>query len=1057
VLGLIKVRSATYAIPFSHSSTGGATANYSGLTATYTGEWQARASLDPGYHRMDYLMGGPDWVVFEFNTSTGETRLGGQRVVADENLAGNRNASSGAFLFGADLTGSAQVDAGPLLIMEGGIDAQTRLNAVDMLTKLSGAPVANRIGQNTAEAYATMRPNGSLVEAFRPDRPVQLASLTKVLTNYLARKVVTDAMLDQSIQATAQYVVEPTSRVPVVFPGDTFTWRTAFHLSMMVSHNQVTDTIAYHASRIIHGPVAGASITNPGPQIDRFVQHMNDYVLSQGWTEGKFTTPQGRYDSLLTPRHFSSLMHKVNAEDSWLRGVMNTLTYTWSVTRVKPLENEPNPSTGSVTNIVRRDSGGQDLLELAGGKSGDTPAPAIRTISVLWDDPVTGERLATTALNTGEVSADRYELLRQLFDAHKTRYGAPESWSSLDGRTGVEWRSDGGGSYVAAFVSPESSGARLELMPFSRFNDPQPIVQSGNTISVSMNLRSGSAPAGASLHLELELVGGYFSNGSRTVGWSAPATSTWTPFSGSATVRRGGVLLVRAFVEDGDSKTLLWAREAGLTITTPERITYPYAMEVSDFQLQEDVQPLNPADSGGGVGDYSVSVKLPELGETIFSEYGSRYLKGKRSRLTTRFGVVYGTITDVTETDLALLQVENQTEMGALNAYNVSAPPYTGSLGGLIAEYFALIAESAPTFSIDPELGSIPVTAPSWNGELWFYLKQLCMAYDMHLSFKPEGGVHFGRAPGAEVSVLDVSNTVARDDAQRRARSVEVIKYTTSRRRGTLLYPPGGWDDRVEVITVGPGETVTHTLELNASVENWEVPQYTSYVSKDSAELSVFTLVDENGVTVPLDRFKALGGSISFTLNEDRQSFTVRVTAPATFLRDDGRTRITSYSIGSRFGDAGTQYSTLRIIGTGVHVTPETVLINTGLSERETGTEVGATLDNIFVTTWTQVRRLGARLAAAYAGFAPKLSYQVPNAPGTQWGADSAGAVLRGDRMDFRHQSASYSPTGVQIEADYATAHERFEDSVAGMTYSEVDTWTDGLSYADTANRGLKQ
>src|SRR5690606_26700513 len=358
--------------------------------------------------------------------------------------------------------------------------------------------------------------------------------------------------------------------------------------------------------------------------------------------------------------------------------------------------------------------------------------------------------------------------------------------------------------------------------------------------------------------------------------------------------------------------------------------------------------------------------------------------------------------------------------------------------------------------TIDPELGALPITAPSWEGELWFHLKQLCMAYDMQLSFKQEGGVHFGKTPGNGIAALDVSGVTTTNDAQRRARVVEVVKYTTERRENTLLYPPGGWDDGAEVITVGPGETVTHTLELDASVESWDVPQYDSYVAKDTAERSVFTIVDENGATVPLGTFRARGGAISFTLNPDRQSFTVKVTAPATYLRADGRTRITSYSLGSRFGDAGTQYSTLRIIGTGVHVTPETVRINTGLTERETGTEVGATVDNIFVTTWSQVRRLGARLAAAYAGFSPKLSYDVPATPGG-WGDSGAGALLKGSRMDYRHRSSTYTPGGVSVTADYATAHQRFEDSVAGMTYADVDEWTDGLSYGDTASRGLKQ
>lgn len=1057
VIGLVKIQSGSLAVPFSHANASGQFASMAGLQAFGSAGANSFSTSDVGWDVLDFWVQDDVWTVYEFNTASGDVRVGGQRTVADSEAGSNRSSVGSRLLIGLDALNSGSVIHGPLLVMEGGIDDQARANAVDMLTRLSGAPVTNRIGGRTAEAYATTRTNGELVEAFRPDRPVQLASLTKVLTDYLARKVVTDAMLDQSIQATAQYVVEPTSRIPVVYPGDTFTWRTAFHLSMLVSHNQVTDTIAYHASVLLFGPVAGASITNPGPQIDRFVDHMNDYVQSQGWAEGVFTTPQGRGDSILTPRHFSELMHQVNAEDTWLRGVMNALTYDWSVTRINPVEDEPNPSTGTVTNIVRVNSGGQNLIELAGGKTGDTPAPAIRTVSVFWDDPVTGERLVSTALNTGAASADRYELLRQLFTAHKGRYGAPASWSSTDDRTQVEWRSQADGTdYASAFINPEATGSRLALEPFDAYNEPRPIVKSGNSISAGILLRSGNYPAGATMVLELEIVGGYFTDGSSIKRWSIGATTSWVPFTGSGVVKRGGVLQLRAVLEDGDGKTMLWARDASLTVATPEAVTYSYLMDAQDFQLSEDSQPLNPADSAGGVGDYSVTIKKPELGSTIFSEYGTRYLYGKRSRLTTEHGVVHGRIVDASEQSKTSIQVENQTEMGALNVQDVTAPPFTGTLGELITEYFALIAESAPEFTVDESLASLPITAPGWTGELWFHLKQLCQAYDMQLSFKQEGGVHFGPTPNGEVDVTDMVALDESGDPQRLAQFVEVVKYTTQRRTDTLIYPPDGWDDGVEVITVGPGETVVHTLELDTTVESFVEPTPTTYVKKDAVDASVYTIVDENGHTVPTSGFKANGGSISFKLSDDRKSITVRMTAPASYLRADGRTRITSYSLGSRFGDAGTQYSTLRIIGTGVHTSSEVLRIATGLGSGVTGTEVGATVDNPFVTSWGQAGRLGSRVAAAYAGFAPKISYDVPVSE-NGWGAGSTGVLMRGDRMDFRHRSSTYTPGNVSVVADYATAHQRFEGSVPNMSYADVDDWTDGLSYGDTANRGLRQ
>src|SRR5690606_41287032 len=66
---------------------------------------------------------------------------------------------------------------------------------------------------------------------------------------------------------------------------------------------------------------------------------------------------------------------------------------------------------------------------------------------------------------------------------------------------------------------------------------------------------SGRAPTGATMVMELEIVGGYFANGSSAMSWSTPASATWTEFTGGGTVKRGGVLKLRAFIQRSEEHT----------------------------------------------------------------------------------------------------------------------------------------------------------------------------------------------------------------------------------------------------------------------------------------------------------------------------------------------------------------------------------------------------------------------------------------------------------------------------------------------------------------------
>lgn len=944
---------------------------------------------------------------------------------------------------------------GPVFVSLGEVSPDVRARATHLLENLTGAMATVPAYQPAGEESATIGPDGELVAGHRPDRPGQLASVTKLWTCYLAMKALrayadfVEYPLDDVLDITIT-VQEGTgiggdgSKQPPIHPGDKISIRDLFHGCLMHSINAMADQIAIIGD-LFGKPFLPDYPTGPAGW-ERFVQYMNQQATEvMGWDEAVFTTPQGRYDSIMTPRHVAELLHLIDQEEPFIREVIGKLHAPWHVDYAPGYED--NPADGTYTNIVRDGAGGQPFPELLGGKTGDQPKETggQHTVALLWHDPVSGKTMATVALNTGN---PRFQSARRQMDVARNRYNAPANWSTTSDTSTAGWSPEG---YAVAAVNPGSDDAAT-LAPFDRYREPHPIVKKGDTITLTVQTRASRGLSGVRKHVRLRLAGGFFTNGSPVVETEFDANRITTTQTVNATVRRGGVLTVEMFLTGNNIDGVgLWAKDAQLTITSPPASPYYLQMDTVDYQLTETTQPLGDGGGGAEAANFTATLRVPEQ-EPMFVENGVRYLKGKTCQLTTRHGVVNGTIINADSSNGVDITVDCMTEMGALNAYNVTAPPFSGTLGELLATYMGLIAETAPDFTIDPALTDRPVVAPGWTGELWHYLKQLCAAERMQVVFRPEGGIHFAPIAPRTDDLPEHASIQYRENGSSLAETVEVIRYNSRRIENMLIYPPEGPSDGEPTITVGPGEYAEFILELGASVETFDEPVYVDYVSRGHTESSVYTIVDNAGDTVPLSMFKNNGGLLKFELMPDRTSIKVSMKAPDRINRDQFEV-ITSYSLASGANDSATPYPTLRIIGTGIYLGTEKITYPTGVPKLLTGTRVGTTVDNFFIRTASQASYAGKRAAIAYSGFSPEVQVTALDAPAGEWG--QIGGLVNAGRMDYRITGASYTPDGVQLTGEYHTRHTRHDTQLDGMDYDTATQFSADLTYADEQNRGI--
>lgn len=444
---------------------------------------------------------------------------------------------------------------------------------------------------------------------------------------------------------------------------------------------------------------------------------------------------------------------------------------------------------------------------------------------------------------------------------------------------------------------------------------------------------------------------------------------------------------------------------------------------LAGFSVSEASTPLAAGDSSGQVGTISLQVKKADLDafplatKQPYHRFGPQLLAGKSVRLTdSRKGYTVGTVTSVSDPRNGIYTLSCESRLGLLNVYGVQAGPFQGTLSGAF-EYYLQLANVTSGLLVDPDIALDPVVFPGWEGELWFNLKQMAAAIDADISLV--SGVILMRPIRKRVATTgrDVSRSL--ELSGQTAQFVEVYQYNNRPITNKLVYPPGGWSEDVSVINVNAGEYVEEVIELSASVSSIQQPVMQTFVSREHDTSSVFTVVGDDGLPIIPAQWAAAGGSLSVDINPNTTSLTVKIQAPISRITNKDGEAVGVYSISLSSDSSTGRYSTLRIVGSGVSFDKQLHRIATGVSAAETGTEVGVTIDNPFLSTTGQVFRAGGRAAKMYAGKTLSIS----------------GVVTAVNRLG--DSGASEYPTYAEVQAQ-----------VSPRTYAQDKAFHAGLTYA---------
>lgn len=536
----------------------------------------------------------------------------------------------------------------------------------------------------------------------------------------------------------------------------------------------------------------------------------------------------------------------------------------------------------------------------------------------------------------------------------------------------------------------------------------------------------------------------------------------------------------------------------------------PYLVE--GFSVQEASSPLSASDSSGQVGTISFTVSAPDknlVPDHPINVLGPNTLIGKPVRLSdSRKGFTVGTVSSIDRSLTSpVIQVTALSRLGKLNVYGVQAGPFIGTLKEVF-EYYASLAGETTDVWVDPSIANTQVTLPGWNGELWFHMKQLAMAYDCDISLV--SGVILLRPTRQRTATRgrDVERSFSVGGGSL-AQTVEIVQYNHREVSGELIYPPGGWSEEVTVFNVNAGETIKEVIELEASVTLVEQPVMQTFVAAEYNSSSVFTVVGDDGYPITPAQWDASGGSLFVEVNPDTVSLTLHVTAPTNIFNRDG-SPIGVYSISLSSDTTTSRYSTLRIVGHGVAHSKETIKMSTGVPASETGTEVGIAVDNIFLSNSEQVSRAGGWAAREFSGSAMTITGTVTSVnrrgdsgeatfqtyeevrglfPGgtyatvqTSWsgqtyqqvfdsindGSDSLfenqvfgnvnGARVWDETSKrwYRIREADIGPDVISFTADDDLVHSDIIDFRAGQTYQDLQTMFSGMTYREVDLIGLR-
>jgi len=380
-----------------------------------------------------------------------------------------------------------------------------------------------------------------------------------------------------------------------------------------------------------------------------------------------------------------------------------------------------------------------------------------------------------------------------------------------------------------------------------------------------------------------------------------------------------------------------------------------HSTNIGFYEYSEGSMPHSVFDDSGEVGQLSFQVEDDDNKSIVL------YRDGVELR-DDFYGFITGSINGYSYSD-GVVELTGVSRLNRINTDGYVAPAVT-----TIREYVSAILNAASVTTdivFSPSVPTDTVTTPGYEGNLWVLLKQFAALHELDVSLI-RNTIYVRPMRRREISVLNVSNNFVTLAEETFAQKFQVAYYNYERLVDTLAYPFGGWTPEVEVYQVEANETVTFDIEVNGFLESVKQPIVQDEVPKDyDGNDSVFSASGNDGLPVTAAFWEAFGGAMSFELLENGTILRVSITGPN--FEEFG-----PYSIA--VSDGATEYSTLRIIGTGVFSDRKLVTVPTGLTADETPQGFGQEIDNPFIRTYEEAYDAGVKARRHYA--LPRQTYE---------------------------------------------------------------------------------
>jgi hypothetical protein len=500
-----------------------------------------------------------------------------------------------------------------------------------------------------------------------------------------------------------------------------------------------------------------------------------------------------------------------------------------------------------------------------------------------------------------------------------------------------------------------------------------------------------------------------------------------------------------------DATSVVESGIAGLYII-PDSGRRKVFTNIENYSIVEDATTIDPSNYNGGAGQ--VTVQTQDIVASNIREFYTAALTLEDTTL----GQVQATVRGMSNSNGSLTLTADSI-VGLLNV-DKTVQPQTSTLGQALSYYLGLV-DLAGSLSVDSSITARPVVYPGWDGNLWDNIKRILLAERIELTLV-DGLIVVRPLRTQEIRTDYFTQSGWDMNSQQVANKVRLHYYSNTLINQGEVYPvppdeimPQDAEDappasEPTVYNVDAGETLVFTVDMKASLTQVNQPQIVDFVENRSyaGTNGVYAVAGNDGKPITAAQWTAQGGRLSVRLLNPNQ---IEVTIIGAYASEFAPYRIAMTAGTSSY------YNSLHITGRGVFFTDRYVDLVTGATANTTGEEIGAEVENPFISTLAQAYTVGQHAAATYAttqtisGNGRRLIDD-----GSTFGNVAGGRILV-DNAYYRVNSATHGPDQTSLNGSLDTLIKDMNQRFNGMTMGEFSKIWVGRPMLDFTMAPLKE